>query len=156
VQCGDEFVFGAAEQKFWYETLGFRFESHATQCLACRRLRRSDRALERQLAAASVAARERSDDAARQLALAEAIVRYFERRQQGSLDRAIAACRKARRLLRGYPPHEIRETLFWEGVAHALAGRLGAARELLGKFLASGIGGRRQALLAKEARRWLS
>ena len=43
IQCGEGFVFGAGEQKFWYETLGFYARSEAVRCRNCRKQRRSDR-----------------------------------------------------------------------------------------------------------------
>lgn len=41
--CGEAFVFGAAEQRHWYETLKFWVQSRPKQCLACRRARRARR-----------------------------------------------------------------------------------------------------------------
>jgi hypothetical protein len=108
--------------------------------------------LARQLADARAAIRTRPEDASAQLVLAEAIVRYFQRRQQGKLQEAIAASRKARRLLRNHPVHEQRETFFWEGLALHLAGHHTPAQEALREFLASAPAGRRQGELAREAR----
>jgi hypothetical protein len=48
VQCGGKFVFSGGEQKFWYETLQFHFDSVATRCPECRRKRRSDKAMQQQ------------------------------------------------------------------------------------------------------------
>jgi hypothetical protein len=156
VQCGVRFVFRAAEQKHWYETLKFYFDSVPTRCLACRRKRRTDRALHRQLSDTKASARQKPDDPQAQLALAEAVVRYFERHGKGPLDAGIAASRKARRLLKNHPLREQREASFWEAMAHAFAGRKGTARKMLLEFVTEARGaGRRQARLAKEGSDWL-
>jgi hypothetical protein len=154
-QCGEGFVFSGAEQKFWYETLKFHFDSVATRCPACRRKRRSDKALQQQLAQASAEAAADQDNPTKQVALAEAIVRLFERLSMGSLPRAIAACRKARRVCGTHPSSELSEALFWEAKAHALAGRVVVARKLFGHMLALGSVGKRKAQLLEEARSWL-
>ena len=39
--CGVKFVFAAAEQRFWYETLKFWVQSRPEQCIPCRRARRA-------------------------------------------------------------------------------------------------------------------
>jgi hypothetical protein len=39
--CGNEFVFAASEQLYWYETLGFLIYSEPKQCVSCRHKRRS-------------------------------------------------------------------------------------------------------------------
>ncbi len=39
--CGSQFVFGAKEQQFWYETLKFWVQSRPKQCIQCRRARRT-------------------------------------------------------------------------------------------------------------------
>ena len=41
--CGQSFVFPAAEQRHWYETLKFWVQSRPKQCLPCRRIRRARR-----------------------------------------------------------------------------------------------------------------
>jgi hypothetical protein len=41
--CGRSFVFSAAEQRYWYETLKSWVQSRPKQCLACRRVRRARR-----------------------------------------------------------------------------------------------------------------
>ncbi len=38
--CGNEFVFAATEQAFWYETLEFLIYSKPKQCVSCRHKRR--------------------------------------------------------------------------------------------------------------------
>lgn len=156
VQCAQPFVFRAVEQKLWYETLGFRLSAVATRCLPCRRKRRSGLALQRQLAAAKERAQREPDRPTVQLALAEAIVRHHQRHGSGPLSEAIAASRRARRQLRGHAPRERRESLFWEGMAQALANRAQLARETLEAFVAdSGGSGKHLHALLKEARAWL-
>ena len=41
--CDESFVFSAAEQLHWYETLKFWVQSQLKQCLPCRRTRRARR-----------------------------------------------------------------------------------------------------------------
>jgi hypothetical protein len=130
VQCGESFVFGALEQKFWYESLHFHFDSTAIRCGECRRRRRSVRALNERLARVRAALVDRPDDPALLLELAEAIVSLHERAGRGPLDDAVSAARRSRRL---WP--EAREALFWEGAAHAAAGRVGRASALLMEYL---------------------
>jgi hypothetical protein len=64
IQCGRMFVFRAAEQKYWYETLKFNFSSLPVRCPTCRRLRRSEHALREQIAAAKADVRQRPADPA--------------------------------------------------------------------------------------------
>jgi hypothetical protein len=37
VDCGKPFIFFAAEQKYWYEELGFPLESDCVRCVVCRK-----------------------------------------------------------------------------------------------------------------------
>ena len=37
LDCGRPFLFFAAEQKFWYETLGFPLEADCVRCVPCRK-----------------------------------------------------------------------------------------------------------------------
>ena len=37
VDCGRPFIFFAAEQKYWYEELGFPLESDCVRCVVCRK-----------------------------------------------------------------------------------------------------------------------
>jgi hypothetical protein len=41
--CGQQFVFAAAEQRYWYETLKFWAQSRPKQCIPCRQARRARR-----------------------------------------------------------------------------------------------------------------
>ena len=58
IQCGAPFVFTAREQQFWYEERKANFHSRAVRCQSCRRQRRSDNALRRQLAESAQRMRE--------------------------------------------------------------------------------------------------
>jgi hypothetical protein len=147
IQCAQEFVFRAQEQKDWYETLKFNFSSVPVRCPACRRLRRSEHALREQIAAAKADIRQRPTDPAGYLSLARAIVQYHERTQQGDLNMAIGAARKAAAL---WP--ETREPDLWEGVAHARSGRPAKARNSLERFLASRRVRKDHAALVQRAR----
>lgn len=131
VQCGENFTFQAAEQKYWYENLKFNFSSVPIRCLRCRRLRRSEHALREQIARARAHVREGRSDPAAHLALARALVEYHVRTNQGDLTLAIASARRARRL---WP--EAPEPLYWEGIAQARSKRSAKARESLTAFLA--------------------
>ncbi len=130
MQCGLVFVFSGREQKYWYESLRFNFNSVPVRCAGCRRRRRSDRALAEQVAVARAAVREAPDDPAALVSLARAIVELHERTGQGRLDDAVAASRRAARL---WP--EATEPLLWEGIAQARAGRPTRARASLEAFL---------------------
>lgn len=145
-QCGKAFVFSAAEQKYWYETLKFHFSSVAIRCLACRRRRRTERALQAQLAKSLEMIRQRPDDPAALMAGAEASARLYQRRGTGDLDRALSFARRAARL---WP--EARELAFWEGLCQALAGRPEKARPLLESFLSRASKSRRLGPLVEEA-----
>jgi hypothetical protein len=153
--CRGAFVFSGAEQKYWYETLQFHFRSVATRCSACRRKRRTEKQVQQQLIQATVDAQAHPDNPMSQVALAEAIVRLFERRNEGSLQRAIAASRKARRLRGNHSRRVAGEAMFWEAKAHALAGRTATALDLFQQALAAGLLRRRNAHLSREAKSWL-
>jgi hypothetical protein len=137
VQCREPFVFGAREQKHWYETLGFNFASVAIRCPGCRRRRRSDKALHHAVEDATREVQAKPDDAAAQLCLAEAIVELHARCGHGSLDQAIAAARKARRLREQQPPAAWALTHYCEARAHALGERVDRARAAFEAFLAA-------------------
>ena len=152
VQCDRAFVFRAREQKHWYETLGFNFASVAIRCPACRRQRRSDRALHHAVEAAKRQLADSPDDPATLMALAQAIVSLHERLGRGNLDQAIAAARKAR--TKTAPARWIAETLYLEATAQALVGREAKARALYESFLEVAQGSAQRQLVAR-ATRWL-
>lgn len=41
VDCGQSFLFFAAEQKYWYEVLGFPLEANCVRCVPCRKEQRA-------------------------------------------------------------------------------------------------------------------
>lgn len=130
VQCQQDFVFRAREQKYWYESLQFPIANKAIRCLRCRRRRRSKFAVMRALQGAVEAVATTRDDPSALLQLAEATVAHVERLREGGLDRAIAACRKVQR---SHP--QLPEAAYWEARCHDLAGRRAKARECLRRFL---------------------
>ena len=130
VQCRLQFVFTAKEQKFWYETLQFNFNSQAIRCRNCRKQRRTDAALRQQIATALKRLSEHPADPHTLLELATATVRYRERTGEGNLDRALDACRKA-----GSEWHDSPEPMFWEAKCHRLAGRVRKAADAFERFL---------------------
>jgi hypothetical protein len=147
IQCGQVFTFHAAEQKYWYETLGFVFDSVPVRCVPCRRQRRSERALREQIAAAKRCIHDEKPEG--HLLLARAIVEYHERTAHGNLDEAIAAAKQAAR----FPPTSTESSL-WEGIAQALAGRPQRARAALTAFLSNSSS--RPAVLRTKAKRYLN
>lgn len=146
IQCGNRFTFRATEQKYWYETLKFNFSSVPIRCLDCRRQRRSEHALREQIARTKALVRE--NDPAAYIALARAIVEYHERTNEGKLDEAVAAARKAAAL---WP--DSAEPFLWEGIAHARARRPKKAAEALRTFLAKSVN--KSLALRNKAERYL-
>lgn len=137
VQCKQAFTFGAAEQKFWYETLQFNLTSTAIRCVDCRKKRRTEASLREALARSLHAIEKNPADALSHLALAEATAAFRERTGQGNLDRALASARRARKLA-----PELHEALYWEGELQVLAGRDEAGRAALSAYLAQRGSGR--------------
>ena len=130
VQCGDDFVFSASEQKYWYESLKFHFDSVAIRCKPCRRQRRSDKALNAQLGEAAQTLREQPDDPAAWAAQAEALVRLHERTGHGDLQKALSSARKAEKL---WPQHA--PAIYWQARTQELLGRHDKALALYARFL---------------------
>lgn len=150
VQCGEDFVFRAEEQKFWYETLKFNFGSVAIRCPSCRRKRRTEASLRQQIATVLEQLKTKPRDPHLLLELGRATVTYRERTGQGNLDRAISACRKARD---EWPTSS--EPLFWEGRCHQLARRVKKARWLYETFLEEAHGEKHLAKIVGAAEREL-
>ncbi len=118
VSCGARFVFGAREQKFWYEERQFNFHSTPIRCLECRRRSRDLHALGRQLGEARKLAEANPDDPLALLALAEATLALFDADGKGDLDRALAAARRSARLA-----PDAFEAIYWEARCQEAAGR---------------------------------
>jgi hypothetical protein len=130
VDCDEEFLFGAAEQRYWYETLKFNFGSVAIRCPRCRKRQRRQSTLNAQVAAARAALEADPDSPTAHLDLAESLVLLHRQSGQGRLSDAVAAARRVREL---WPQNA--EADLWEGLAHAQAGRLARARTLLQAFM---------------------
>ncbi len=146
LQCDGSFTFSAKEQKYWYETLKFSFDSVAIRCPPCRRRRRTARALRAQLASSLETIRQQPDDPVALLACAEATARLRQKHGAGDLDRAISHARRAARV---WP--DAREPTFWEGLCQVLAGRPEKAHPLLAGFLERAGRRRKHRRLADEA-----
>ena len=128
VQCGGDFVFGATEQKYWYEVLQFRLDSRAVRCVACRRQRRSNKAVAARYQAATRP--NDTDDPNELIEFAEALVEMLVRTGSGKPDDVIAAARKAHRANENWA-----DPLYWEGRGHELAGRDARAAATFGAFV---------------------
>ncbi len=151
VQCQQVFVFAAREQKYWYETLGFIVYSTAIRCPKCRRRKRDDKTLQRQVAHARQFQREHSNDALAHLALAEALVQHDDRLQTGRLEDAIAASRKAARL-----DPKLHEAVYWEAASNQAMGRTQKARSLFQRFVNRAAPVHRCRVLVRRAQRQLA
>ncbi len=138
VQCGHTFVFSGKEQKFWYETLQFNFNSRAIRCINCRKKKRSQKAMGKQLAITHDAYKNNTDDPLLMLELAKTICQAVEFEIGGDLEFAVALARKAFR-----NSANLIESLFWEGMALRLMGRQSKSELSFNKFL----------LLAEDCRR---
>ena len=149
-QCGRDFVFAAAEQKFWYESLGFYGTSVPIRCPECRRRRRNESSLNQQVAVTKASLRKTPKDPALLLNLAEAIVLLHMRTGHGKLAEAITAARVARQI----DPNAF-EGMFWEGCCHMLAQRNGKAKALLQKFTGFPARSSQHATLLKRAAAYL-
>ncbi|MBB6036827.1 zinc-ribbon domain containing protein [Phytomonospora endophytica] len=137
VQCGTDFVLGAAEQRYWYEDAGLSFDVRPVRCTRCRRERRAVKRLHAAVAEARAAVGDTPVDAAARLSLAVALVRLNEDRDEGDLGVAVAAARRA--LALDTTTHGAH---YWLARAHELAGRAGSAMTAYGEFLAAAQGTR--------------
>ena len=144
VECDRQFLFSAAEQKYWYETLHFSRHSEAIRCVDCRRDRRHSVATNTTLGEAVRAMRRSPDDPATLVALAQATSAHFQTSAAGNLDRAIAACRRAREL-----NSELHESWYWEAACQEHAGRPARALDAYETFLETAKSGK-QVLELKE------
>lgn len=147
VQCGEDFVFTADEQKFWYENLKFNFHSTAIRCRDCRRQRRSVKALQRSLEAAAAQLEQSGEDPLVQLAYAEALIEYRRASGSGDLTKALSACRKARKL-----DSQLGSAWFLEAEALLLTGQPSKAAEAYRAYLEKPAS---KPAWARAARQWL-
>lgn len=157
-QCGKDFTFWAAEQKFWYETLRVSPYATAVRCVSCRRCRRTQKAATAELVAAREQLRSDPDNPAMLLELARTLVQQRELSDSGDLDDAIAAARKARRLARTFPrwSNPRAETYLWEGHAQRLSGRESLARTALTEYLHLVTRRGRHTKLVRQVEVWLA
>lgn len=150
IQCGKDFVFSAAEQKFWYETLGFYGTSVAIRCKECRRKKRTEASLSQQLQVIKKALKKNPKDPALLLELAGTIVDLHLKTGHGKLDEAVTAARAARLI-----DPDASESIFWEGCCQMIAGRNEKARNMLQRFLTLSARSNQHSVLAKKAAEYL-
>ena len=95
--CAKAFAFSAAEQKHWYEELGFLLDSTAVRCAPCRTRRRH---LERARRGWELALRaaEASPSVEEHLGVARAALAVFGAGGRVPIDKALAHCTRAQRL----------------------------------------------------------
>ncbi|MEO7113328.1 MAG: zinc-ribbon domain containing protein [Polyangiaceae bacterium] len=91
--CKQELVFSAAEQKHWYETLGFFIDATAVRCPACRKIEQKKRSYGEAVIAAKSA-----PSSAAHLNVARAALAWREVGGHFSLDKARAHCHLAKKL----------------------------------------------------------
>jgi hypothetical protein len=130
VQCGQDFIFSAKEQKFWYETLKFNFNSEAIRCMTCRKSKRTENSLQNQLSLSHKNYKTHPNDPYAMLAVVEALCLYHERFNKGKLSEAITLSRKALKV-----DTKCYEGLYWEGIAQKLSYHQDRANALFEKFI---------------------
>ncbi len=90
------------------------------------------------------------DDPLVLLAVADATIQYFNRFNEGDIDRAIFASRKAWKL-----SPMLYEAIFWEALSHETAGRFNKAEEKYTKFINVAKKTKRCNLFVKKAEKFL-
>lgn len=148
VQCRQEFIFAAAEQKFWYEQLKFNFYATAIRCPTCRRQRRSLKSLLHGVQAAAAQMAQSAQQPEIQLAYADALIKYHAQTGQGDLNKALAACRQARKRDPG-----LAEAWYLEALAQHLKGNDNKVTECYQAFLKLPC---RRPAWKREAMTWLA
>ena len=133
VQCGQDFIFSAKEQKFWYETLKFNFNSEAIRCVTCRKSKRTENSLQNQLSLSHQNYKAHPSDPYAMLAVVEALCLYHERFNKGKLSEAITLSRQALKV-----DPKCYEGLYWEGIAQKLSHHQDRANALFEKFIEKG------------------
>lgn len=108
--CKTSFVFGARAQQHLCETLGLFIDITAVRCRACARARRAIEA-KRVAYAAAIHAADGATTPKPHLALARATLELVRAGGRASLDRAIASCRRARRLGAAEPADQLEAAL---------------------------------------------
>lgn len=130
VQCDSHFTFSAAEQMHWFEVIKVHIRTRCLRCPSCRKVRKTEKALQRQLQLALDQSRAEPQNAWLHVEVARAIVENKDRTGRGDLQKAIAHARRGRSSTEPNP-----QSLFWEGRAHELAGRDERAKECWQQFL---------------------
>jgi Probable zinc-ribbon domain len=130
VQCDSEFVFSAVEQKHWFEVIKVHIRTRCLRCPSCRKRRKTEKALQRQLQEALDLCRAEPDNEALHIDVAKAMVENISTTGRGDLPKAISHARKGRALTDHYS-----QSWYWEGEAHDLAGRTERAQECFQTFL---------------------
>lgn len=148
VQCGEDFIFSAKEQKHWFETLQFYIYSQAIRCVKCRKLARSEKALQQQLMKAKRLLKGDANNVSALLELSECIAEYRDKFEKGDIEEGIRAARKARK---AWP--EAFEALYWEGRCQLAASRGKKAVELFRQFLNEAPNSKRYSKLRADAER---
>jgi hypothetical protein len=146
----ERFCFWRGRTEFWYEALGFYGTSVAIRCVTCRRKKRDQSSLNKQIALAKTGLKKSPRDPSLLLELAEAIILYRMATGHGNLEEAISAARLARQI----DVHVIRG-IFWEGCAHMVAGRAEKAKKLLNEYLSSSANSTQQPALKTKASQYL-
>ena len=91
--CDETFLFTAAEQKHWYETLRFNIDATAVRCLPCRKV------IQHQRAYTEAVERARADPSARtHLDVARAALAWRKLGGKAPREKAVMHCRKAKQL----------------------------------------------------------
>ena len=140
VDCDAPFVFSAAEQKHWYETLGIYRRATRMRCDACRAVRRSRRLAHARLAQAIKDLARTPEDPNVQLATAAAFVELADHTGLRRMDRAIAAARRTRAT--GEVSADRRRSArsyYWEARAQQIAGRPKKANAAIEEFFALAV-----------------
>jgi tetratricopeptide (TPR) repeat protein len=150
IQCGNDFIFSAKEQKHWYEDLQFIIYAECLKCMACRRLKKSKVALNDQLSSAQKYYNQYPNEPYAMLNLAEAICMYYKAYHSGRITLAISLARKARKTNAMFV-----EGLYWEAMALMLSGNNKKAIPLFKEFIEKAPSGKRCVALIKNAKTFI-
>ena len=138
--CGAAFVFSAAEQKHWYETLGIYRRATRMRCDACRAVRRSRRLAHARLAQAIKDLARTPEDPDVHLATAAAFVELAGHTGLRRMDRAIAAARRTRATVEvSADRRRSARSYYWEARAQQIAGRPKKANAAIEEFFALAV-----------------
>lgn len=150
IQCGEDFIFSAKEQKHWYEDLQFIIYAECLRCISCRRAKRNKTTLNNQLDAAQQYYNQHPEEPYAMLGLAEAICAYYKAHQSGRINLAISLARKSRK-----KNPRLVESIYWEALALELSGNHEKAVPLFNTFIENGTGQKRCNALIKNAKTYI-